>query len=430
MLTTPRVAVVDDEPLIVRSCGKILRRHGIQVESADSGRGGLRLAEEKQFDAVLLDLRMPDMSGVEVLRRLRDRRPETVVIVITGYPSDEVRDEVRRLGAADFVAKPFTPEDLMKAISRALGRRRPAAPAAGVLAETLPVSPPAKIRTVALLGCDTVGSGIAQCVAAGGINVILREKNPECVERALEGIRESLDGQIRRWGITGSEKNAVLARIQGTTDPVEAASADLLIEALPEVPAARIAALRRFDGICPPQTIFVTTASAVSPGVIGAHLGRPDRFMGVHFAFPAHRVPVVEVVRTAATSEATERAVRGFLTALGKRVIEVRDTPGLVSARMLLPFINEAFSLVLEGVARADDVDRAMKNVCGMAMPPLEMADRMGLDEVARMLDSLFQESGDVRYRPSPLLRKLVREGRLGVKTGGGVFDYPDGERA
>lgn len=395
------------------------------MESAGSGREGLRLAEEKDFDAMLLDLRMPDLDGLEVLRRIRRERPEITVIIITGYPTDEARAEVERLGAFDLIAKPFTPEDLWKVVGRVL-QKREARPAEGprIVPDTLAAVSATKIKTVAVLGGGCDAPGIAECMAAGGVNVILMEKDEDAVENSMADIHSSLDHQIERWSLTSSEKKAALSRILATADDVEVTRADLVVDALPEDLGTKNRTLRTFDAVCPGSTIFVTNAWTIEPAAIGAGLSRPDRFMGVHFPYPPERNPIVELVSTSETTDSTRRRVREFLRSLGKEPIEVDNHCGLVSTRMMLPLINEAFHMVMEGVAGAADVDRTMKMASGMSIPPLELADRMGLDVVLQALNNCSAEFGDGKFRPCPLLQRMVREGRLGMKTGAGVFEY------
>jgi 3-hydroxybutyryl-CoA dehydrogenase len=207
-------------------------------------------------------------------------------------------------------------------------------------------------------------------------------------------------------------------------------AAQIVIEAVPEDLDAKAAILQELDRICPPEDILATNTSALSVTEIGARTKRPDRVIGLHFLAPVPTVPLVEVVRGLSTSDATFEASIGFVKLLGKTGVEVFEYPGYVTTRVILPFLNEAMYVVMEGVASAEAVDTAMRLGYGLPIGPLALADRMGLDEVMRWMQHLFDELGDVKYRPCPMLRKMIRGGKLGVKSGSGFFEYhEDGER-
>jgi 3-hydroxybutyryl-CoA dehydrogenase len=286
------------------------------------------------------------------------------------------------------------------------------------------------VRVAGIVGAGTMGQGIAIACASAGIDVLLHDRSRELNAAAIECVAETLDRDIAKWRRTDSEKRAIQARIRAvdTLDALEAAQ--LIIEAVPEDIELKAAVFQELDRICPPEDILATNTSALSVTEIAARTARPDRIIGLHFLAPVPTVPLVEVVRGLATSDATFASAIAFVKLLGKTGIEVFEYPGYVTTRVILPFLNEAMYVVMEGVASADAVDTSMRLGYGFPVGPLALADRMGLDEVMRWMQHLFDELGDVKYRPCPLLRKMIRAGKLGVKSGSGFFEYDEaGER-
>jgi 3-hydroxybutyryl-CoA dehydrogenase len=282
------------------------------------------------------------------------------------------------------------------------------------------------VRAVGIVGAGTMGQGIAVACAAAGLDVLVSERSAESAASALAEIAQGLDHDIAKWRRTASEKKAILARIRTVDSLAALEAAQLVVEAVPDDLALKAAIFQELDRVCPPEDILATNTSALSVSEIAARTGRPDRILGLHFVTPVATVPLVEVVRGLRTSDETLRHAVALVRLLGKTPVEVFESPGYVTTRVILPFLNEAMYAVMEGVASADDVDTSMRLGYGMALGPLALADRMGLDEVMRWMQHLFDELGDLKYRPCPLLRKMVRGGRLGVKSGGGFFDYDD----
>ena len=280
------------------------------------------------------------------------------------------------------------------------------------------------LNKIGILGGGTMGRGIAVVVAQAGMEVLLCEKDQESAEIASSRLAEELDYEISRWALTASDKRALMKKISVTTDLSRIAGLGLLIEAIPEELDMKVKLFRQLSGICPENSIFVTNTSTLSITKMAERLERPDRFIGVHFMNPVIKMALVELIRGLKTSDATYQLVREFLISLGKTPIEVYEYPGYVTTRIILPMINEAMQVVLEGIASAEDVDTAMKLGYNMEVGPLALADRMGLDEVMKWMDHLFRELGDLKYRPCPILRMKVRAGHLGVKTGKGFFAY------
>lgn len=274
-----------------------------------------------------------------------------------------------------------------------------------------------------------MGKSIAEKVAASGIDVVVLEVSKEQASRARDELAANLDAELAKWGITASEKKALLARVRFTDEMRELADTDMVIETVTEDLKTKQDVMRRLGAVCPPDRIFITNTSALSITEIASASGRPDRVVGMHFMHPVTQSPIVEVVRGQETSDATTAKALELARALGKTVIPVFESPGYVATRAIIPFLNEAMHLVLEGVATAEDVDLAIRLGYEFKMGPLEYADRVGLDKVLGWMEHLWRELGDLKYRPCPLLRKLVRAGHLGRKSGRGFFVWVDGVR-
>ncbi len=279
------------------------------------------------------------------------------------------------------------------------------------------------------MGAGALGRSLAQKVASCGIDVDVLEVSEERAAQAREELVANLDDELRKWGITASEKKAILGRIRFTTEAACVCEGDLVVEAVTEDLPLKQAVMLRLGTACPPDRIFITSTSTLSVTEIAAASGRADRVVGMHFMHPVTRSPIVEVVRGTETSEDTFQRAVTFARTLDKTVIEVFEYPGYVVTRAILPFVNEAMYIVMEGVASAEDVDLAIRLGYEFKMGPLEYADRVGLDTVLGWMEHLFHELGDFKFRPCPLLRRMVRAGRLGRKTGRGFFEYKGNER-
>jgi 3-hydroxybutyryl-CoA dehydrogenase len=269
-----------------------------------------------------------------------------------------------------------------------------------------------------------MGQGVAIACAAASLDVLLKDVSAESCERSLAEIGAALDRDIAKWRRTESEKRAILARIKRVDDTRSLEAANIVIECVPEDLGLKAQIFQELDEVCPPEDILATNTASLSVTEIAARTRRQDRIIGLHFLQPVPQVPLVEVVRGLATSDATLRSALDFVRVLGKTGIEVFEYPGYVTTRVILPFLNEAMHVVMEGVATAEAVDTSMKLGYGLPVGPLALADRMGLDEVMRWMQYLFDELGDLKYRPCPLLRKMIRAGHLGVKSGRGFFSY------
>lgn len=269
-----------------------------------------------------------------------------------------------------------------------------------------------------------MGQGIASFLAQAGIEVILCEKNEELADSARKKISDMFDYEISRWALTAGDKRALMKKITYTSDLHQLGPFPIIIEAVPEDSSLKVSIFKELAETCQPGTIFVTNTSTLSITEMSNHIPRRERYIGVHFTNPVTKTRLVELIRGLHTSDDTYQTVRQFLIGLGKTPIEVYESPGYVTTRVMLPMINEAMQVVMEGVASAEDVDTAMKLGYNMEVGPLGLADRMGLDELLKWMEHLFRELGDLKYRPCPILRQKVRAGHLGMKSGKGFFEY------
>ncbi len=287
-----------------------------------------------------------------------------------------------------------------------------------------------RFHTVGVIGLGVMGQGIAETVAGAGIQVIGVEKSDKSLKAGMDGLAKAMDNEIKRWGKTASEKRAVLARVRGTTNLGELKECDIVIEAVDENAELKRQLIEAFYAIGKEDAVFISNTATLSLSKLAQSSRRPDRIIGMHFLNPVPQVPLVEVVRGMKTSDETYDLVKQFAKRIGKTPVEVFEYPGFITTRTIVPMLNEAMHVLMEGIAKADDIETAMKLGFGMQAGPLEMADAMGLDEVLMWMETLYHELGEPRYRPCPLLRRMVRERKLGKKVGEGFFKYnEDGRR-
>ncbi len=284
------------------------------------------------------------------------------------------------------------------------------------------------VRRICVLGAGTMGAGIAQTCSAAGFTVAMRDLTEEFVEGGFHRIRAPLEKRVARGKMTQDEVEAILGRIEGFTSLKEALKqADVVLEAVFEDMGIKKELYTDVDRLSPKEAVFASNTSSLSITEMAAVTDRPDRFVGMHFFNPAPVMKLVEVIRGSETSDETVEFATELSRKLGKEPVEVKESAGFVVNRLLVPMMNEAFNLLLESVASPEDIDKAMKLGTNMPMGPFELADFTGLDVGLAVMEVLQRESGDPKFRPSPLLRQLVRAGRLGRKTGRGVYDYGGG---
>jgi len=282
------------------------------------------------------------------------------------------------------------------------------------------------VRTVGVVGAGQMGAGIAHVAAVAGYEVVLTDIESAVVERAIESIDRNLDRQIKRGSVSTSQKAEALKHITGSTRLDEHRRADLVIESAEESYPIKAEIFRQLDVLCPPETLFASNTSSISITRLAAVTGRSDRVIGMHFMNPVPLMRLVEVVRGLETSQETVDEVFSTAESMDKTPVECNDHPGFVSNRLLMPMINEAVFAVAEGVASAEAVDQIMTLGMNHPMGPLRLADLIGLDNCLSVMRVLHQELGDPKYRPCPLMIRMVDAGLLGRKSGRGFFSYPE----
>lgn len=280
------------------------------------------------------------------------------------------------------------------------------------------------LKTVGVVGAGTMGRGVAELVASHGFEVIVMDNSPQALEQAPRLLDIALGHQLEKWAITEAELRVIRSRVRFTGQVADLAGSDLVIECIVEDLGAKRELFRTLDQVCRKEVILASNTSTLSVTEMAAATFRPDRCIGLHFLPPVTRTRVVEVVRGLKTSNETVATCMAFLERVQKVGVEVYESPGYITTRLIVPLINDAANLVMEGVATPEAVDTAMRLGFHMERGPLEIADRTGLDTLLVMLERLWQEYGDPRYRPSPYLRKLVRAGHVGVESGQGFFRY------
>ena len=280
------------------------------------------------------------------------------------------------------------------------------------------------IQTVGILGAGQMGSGIAQVCAIAGIDVIMRDINDAAVQRGIAAITSNFDRAVGKGKMDAAQKDAALARIKGSTDIKALAPADFIIEAATESLALKQTILKEIDVLAKPDAIIATNTSSISITKLAAAMSRPHQFVGMHFFNPVPVMALVEVIRGIQTSDATVAATEAFAKRTGKSPIAVKNAPGFVVNRLLVPMINEAVFVLQEGLATAEQIDAGMKLGANHPIGPLALADLIGLDTCLAVMEVFYRDFNDSKYRPAPLLKEMVDAGYLGRKSKKGFYDY------
>ncbi len=280
------------------------------------------------------------------------------------------------------------------------------------------------ITTVGIIGAGTMGNGIAQACVMSGINVVMIDISEAAVAKGIATISGSLDRLLKKEKISVADKESAMARIKGSTSYDDLKAAQLVIEAATENYDLKVKILKQIDALVAPDVIVATNTSSISITKLAAVTNRADRFIGMHFFNPVPMMALVEIIRGLQSSDATHDAVHAMAKVLGKTPITVKNAPGFVVNRILVPMINEALFVLAEGLATAEDIDAGMKLGCNKPIGPLALADMVGLDVCLAVMEVYLSEYGDSKYRPCPLLKEMVAAGHLGRKTGQGVYKY------
>ena len=281
-----------------------------------------------------------------------------------------------------------------------------------------------EITKVGIIGAGTMGNGIAQACAVAGVDVVMVDISDAAVLKGVATVANSLDRLIKKEKISGADKDAALAHIQTSTNYEALKGTQLIIEAATENYELKLKILKQVDAIAGPEVLIASNTSSISITKLAAATSRPGHFIGMHFFNPVPMMALVELIRGVQTSDATHDAVKALALRLGKSPITVKNAPGFVVNRILVPMINEAFFVLAEGLATPEDIDAGMKLGCNQPIGPLALADMVGLDVCLAVMEVYLQEFGDSKYRACPLLKELVAAGHLGRKTGRGVYGY------
>jgi len=295
------------------------------------------------------------------------------------------------------------------------------------------LKPKGVIQTVGIVGCGAVGQELTIMITNSGMDVIFIDVDEDRIKEIFQQLEVKLDDIIRHWGITKSEKRLILSRITGSTEFSSLAQCEIVIETIASRKSGTMIEVRKtifkqIEKEVGPDTLISSNISTIMISDLAEVLKKPDRAIGMHFIEPIEKVQIVEVVRGRYSSELSFETASRFCSMLNKKVIEVHESPGNISTRMIIPLINEACELLMEGVASIQDIDETMREDAGNNSGPFELADRIGLDKILKYMDNLYAEYGDKKYKASPIIKRLVRANYLGRHVGKGFYNYQSGK--
>jgi 3-hydroxybutyryl-CoA dehydrogenase len=294
------------------------------------------------------------------------------------------------------------------------------------------IQPKGMIQKVGVIGCGSVGQEITRTISEYGIDVIFLDVSEERIKEITQDLSNQLDEVINHWGLTPGEKRAIMSRIKGTTNYKDLADCDIVIETISSRKRGTSLEIRKeifkkVEEVVSRNTVISSNIATLMISDLASELKYPDRAIGMHFILPIYKTHVVEVVRGIASSDEAYAQITKFAGMINKQVIRLNESPGNIVTRMIVTTVNEACDILMEGVASVADIDRAMKESSGHLFGPFEMADRIGLDKMLKYMDNLYQEFGDQKYKPSPIIKRLVRANYLGKLTGRGFYNYESG---
>ncbi len=294
------------------------------------------------------------------------------------------------------------------------------------------IKPKKTLQKVGVVGCGAMGQEISILISQSGIEVVFIDISQERIDEVFEKMNRLLDERINKWGLTNNEKKLILSRIKGSTDYNAISDSDIVLETVNTKKKGTSLELRQqifrnIEEVVSEETVIASNTATLMISEIASVLKHPERAIGLHFFGSVNRVKIIEMVSSVFTNDKTVELIQKFAMMIGRKLIHVNESSGNVSTRMLVPIINEACEILMEGIATVSDIDEIMKETAGLMKGPFEMADSIGLDKVLKWMENLYAEFGEQKYKPSPIIKRLVRANLMGRRTGEGFYKYTDG---